>query len=92
VAGVVRKLYELALDGDVAAARCWLDHAIGRPMQAVELSAPVDQGLDAMTVLRVVMDTLAPLPNFTEIRIKLGEAFRRLETTRDGLVRPEPSG
>src|SRR5262245_9622076 len=38
VKAVGAKLKELALAGDVMAARVWLDHAIGRPPASIELT------------------------------------------------------
>jgi hypothetical protein len=90
VVAVARKLYELALDGDVSAARCWLEHIIGRPVQAVELTAP-SPGIAPMAIVRLVIDALSDLPNYEEIRARLVAAFERLEPTRDGPARLEPS-
>jgi hypothetical protein len=91
VQAVIRKLRELALDGNVTAARCFLDHAVGRPVQALELSAPASPGISPMTVVRLVIDALSDLPNYDEIRARLVAAFERLEPTRDGPARLEPS-
>jgi hypothetical protein len=92
VVAVARKLHEMALGGDVSAARCFLDHAVGRPGLAVELTAPANPQLSLMTLVRVVIDALSDLPNYEEIRAMLVEAFQRLEPARDGSVRLEASG
>jgi hypothetical protein len=91
VVAVARKLHELALDGDVSAARCWLDHMIGRPVQAVELSAPVGPRLDPLALVGIITEALSDLPNYEDIRARLVAAFRRLEPTPDGPARLEPS-
>jgi hypothetical protein len=90
VRAVINKLYELALDGDVAAARCWLEHTTGRPVQAVHLSSPAAPKIDPVTVVHMIMDALSSLPNFDEIQKRVGEAFQSpKEPTHDGLARPE---
>jgi hypothetical protein len=40
VKAVEESLHELAVGGDVAAAKVWLDHVVGKPLQAVEVSGP----------------------------------------------------
>jgi hypothetical protein len=40
VRAVEESLHEVAVGGDVAAAKVWLDHVVGKPVQAVELSGP----------------------------------------------------
>jgi hypothetical protein len=91
VVAVAHKLHEMALGGDVSAARCWLDHMIGRPLQAVELSAPAGPRLDPLALVGIITEALSDLPNYEEIRARLVAAFRRLEPTRDGPARLEPS-
>jgi hypothetical protein len=91
VVAVTRKLYELALDGDVSAARCWLDHVVGRPVQAVQLSSSAAPKIDPVTMMQVVLEALADLPNFDQIRHLLSEAFRPKEPARDSLP-PSASG
>ena len=92
VKAVALKLYELALDGDVAAARCFLDHAVGRPGIAVELSAPADPGIDPMRLLNTIMDALSPLTNYNEIRDLIVNGLRKLEVGHgDGPERLESS-
>ena len=56
------KLYSLAISGDIAAIKIWLDHLIGRPVQAVELSGPdgAAPGLD--TIMTAVLTALADYP------------------------------
>lgn len=48
IAAVIRKLHAMALDGDVSAARIFLDRVIGRPAQAIDLAiSGEDSGQDA---------------------------------------------
>jgi hypothetical protein len=92
VKAVALKPYELALDGDVAAARCYLEQTVGRPLQAVELSAPADPGITAMRLLNTIMDALSPLTNYAEIRDLIVKGLRRLEVgPGDGPSRLESS-
>jgi hypothetical protein len=89
-----RAVCQIALDqarnGD-AKAREWLSsYLIGKPLQAVPLPAPARPGIDLLTMMKVVLDALEPLPNFGEIRQRLGQAFRPpKESTRDSLARSE---
>ena len=62
VAEVEASLYKLATGGDVPAAKVWLDHVIGRPVQAVELSGPDGQTLGMEVVMTAVLAALAPYP------------------------------
>jgi hypothetical protein len=77
---IVKKLSELAAGGDVAAARLWLEHCLGKPTQALELS-----GLDGaplggdLGMLRTVV--LAALAKHPEARIEVAAALLRLRST-----------
>jgi hypothetical protein len=83
-------LQEMARGGDVAAAKVWLDHVIGKPVQAVELSGPDGSALDLSTIVGTIMVALGDMP---EARVKVAAAFRRLgEETGSGLDRIEPGG
>jgi hypothetical protein len=62
VAEVEATLYRLAVGGDVAAIKTWLDHVIGRPVQAVELSGLDGQALGMEVVITAVLAALAPYP------------------------------
>jgi hypothetical protein len=84
---VMNCLYDMAIAGDVQAAKVWLDHVLGKPPQAVEVAAPAGRTLDLTTIMVVVNEALTDYP---EARIKLADGFRRLkETARDGLSRLE---
>ena len=62
VKAVEESLHELAAGGDVAAAKVWLDHVVGRPVQAVELAGPDGQALGMEVVMTAVLAALAPFP------------------------------
>ena len=62
VKAVEEALYELAVGGDVAAAKVWLDHVVGKPVQAVELAGPDGQALGMEVVMTAVLAALAPYP------------------------------
>jgi hypothetical protein len=55
VLAVGRKLVELAKDGDVTAAKLWLEYVLGRPVQGVELS-----GLDAALMAPARIEIVIP--------------------------------
>jgi hypothetical protein len=84
VKAVEESLHELAAGGDVAAAKVWLDHVVGKPVQAVELSGPDGQALDLTCIVSTIMFALGDDP---EARVKVAAAFRRLaavEKASDG--------
>jgi hypothetical protein len=62
VKAVEESLHELAVGGDVAAAKVWLDHVVGKPVQAVELAGPDGQALGMEVVMTAVLAALAPYP------------------------------
>ena len=62
VKAVEEALHELAVGGDVAAAKVWLDHVVGKPVQAVELAGPDGQALGMEVVMTAVLAALAPYP------------------------------
>jgi hypothetical protein len=86
---VGKALLEMAIGGDVAAAKVLLDHVVGKPVQAVELSGPDGVALDLPAIVSTIMIALG---DDLTARVKVAAAFRRLgETTRDGgLERAEP--
>jgi hypothetical protein len=62
VKAVEESLHELAVGGDVAAAKVWLDHVVGKPLQAVEVSGPDGQGVGVEVLMTAVLAALAPYP------------------------------
>jgi hypothetical protein len=79
---VEASLHELAVGGDVHAARTWLEFCTGKPPQAVELAGPDGESLDLPSVVSTIMIALGDEP---EARIKVAAAFHRLGRSRDGL-------
>jgi hypothetical protein len=77
------KLVELARAGDVQAARLWLEHCCGKPVQAVELSGPdgAPLGGDLETLRAVVLGALDRHP---EARIAVAAALLRFRSSADG--------
>jgi hypothetical protein len=73
VKAVAEALYEMAVGGDVSAAKVWLEFTVGKPVQAVELSTPEDTDIG---MIGEVM--LAALGDDPDARIKVANAFRRL--------------
>jgi hypothetical protein len=69
-----QRLVELALDGDVAAARLYLEHTIGKPHQSIEFSNVNGPGLSLAVVVSMIRE-IAPEP---ERQVKLAALFRSL--------------
>jgi hypothetical protein len=67
-------LLDMSLNGDVAAARVWLDHIVGRPTQAVELTAP-GGGINFEQFASLVLHVLE---DFDEAREAVSAAFNAL--------------
>jgi hypothetical protein len=69
-----QKLIELALGGDVAAARLYLEHTIGKPRESLELAGVGGTPLSLGVVMMMIRE-IAPEP---ERQAKLAAMFRRL--------------
>ena len=82
VKAVGSKLLELAKGGDVAAAKVWLDHVIGRPKEAVEISGPDGSTLDLSVIVSVIMLALG---DDQAARGRGAAAFRQLGRADGGL-------
>ena len=85
---VEASLYETATGGDVAAAKVWLDHIVGKPVQAVELSGPDGQALGVEVVMTAVLSALAPFPEARLADIKRYSAAGKLSVA----ARPQDGG
>jgi hypothetical protein len=81
IKAVVDKLSELAKGGDIPAAKLLLDHAIGRPTQAIELSGPDGAPLADVAALQVVI--LNALADEPAARFKVAAALRGLSRNAD---------
>lgn len=77
IEAVGKKLVALARDGDVAAAKVWLDHVAGRAPQAIELSGPDGEPL-GLDWARVQSTLLAALARFPEARLAVAMKLKGL--------------
>ena len=84
VKAVITKLAELAGNGDVPAARVFLDHVIGKPTQALELSGPDGEALgqDMGKVLTTIQTALANLP---EAKFALAAELQKMSRAADDI-------
>jgi hypothetical protein len=80
VKAVEESLHELAVGGDVAAAKVWLDHVVGKPLQAVEVSGPDGQGLGVEVLMTAVLAALAPYP---EARLAVAARLKEIPREHD---------
>jgi hypothetical protein len=82
VKNVINKLAELAGNGDVAAARVFLEHCIGKPVQALQLSGPDGQSLgpDLNAITPTILTALAEHP---EAKIVVAAALQKLNHAHD---------
>ena len=62
VKDVGNALYKQALDGDVHAAKVWLEFVIGKPCQAVEIAVAEPTGLDLYSLTKLITTALEPWP------------------------------
>jgi hypothetical protein len=78
VRAVIVRLGEQAAEGDVAAAKVYLDHVLGRPAQAIELSGPDGEpiGIEMARLRGVILAALADEP---EARYKVARALMAIE-------------
>lgn len=82
VAAVEKTLYQAAVGGDVAAIRVWLEHMVGKPVQAVEVSGPDGSAIGLADVVSAVMEALG---DDMDARVRIAAAFRRLGGDGGGL-------
>ena len=85
---VGRKLKEFALEGDVSAAKLWLEYTVGKPVQAVEVSGPDGEplGVDWGRLQNVLLGALASFP---EAKIQVAMALKGLvNDVRDDAEQP----
>jgi hypothetical protein len=75
---VGRRLFDLAVGGDVAAAKVWLEYVVGKPPQALELSGPDGEplGVDWERLQNVMLGALARFP---EAKVALAAELRQLD-------------
>jgi hypothetical protein len=78
VAAVEKRLYQAAMDGDVAAMRVWLEYMVGKPMLPVELT------VEQMTRPEVVYFEAVCNPRDAHLPRMIGADGRVLDTADDG--------
>jgi hypothetical protein len=66
---------EMAIGGDVSAAKLWWSYMVGMPVQAVEVSTPDGGNLNLATVLTTI---LVALGDDEAARVKVAAAFHKL--------------
>jgi hypothetical protein len=80
VQAVIRKMAEMGRDGDVMAARCYLEYTVGKPTQAIELTGPEGGPVDLRSVMGAVMLALGDFP---EARFRVAQEFSRIGALAD---------
>jgi hypothetical protein len=86
--GIFRKVGELALGGDLGAAKLYIEHLAGRAVQAVELSGAADDdpGVDLNTLTQIIVAALEPWP---EARCAVAKALMDYRRPNSPLYPPE---
>lgn len=79
VAGLGRKLAMLGLQGDVQAAKLYLEYVVGKPPQAVELTGADGEplGVNFAAVTTIVLNALAG-PEHAEARVRIAAQLMEL--------------
>jgi hypothetical protein len=82
--GIFRKIGELALGGDLSAAKLYIEHLVGRPVQAVELTGADDEdGIDLNTLTQIIVAALEPWPEARPVVARALMDYRREVSTPD---------
>ncbi len=84
IRAIGKKLVAMALDGDVAAARLWLDHVLGKPRQQVEISGPGGSPLSMGMILMAIREA-APDPAMQE---QIADRLQQILTQQPALPAP----
>jgi hypothetical protein len=71
------KLVEEALGGNVYAAKVWLDHVLGRPLQALEISGP-DRGPVPWQMFQLILTAVREAVPDPVAQHRIAEALERL--------------
>jgi hypothetical protein len=87
---VVGKLSELARNGDVPAAKVWLEHVVGKPPQAIQVTGP-DGGPLRLSLAGITGTIMAALASFPDAQLSAGLALQAMITSHgrcgdDGLA------
>jgi len=75
---VERALYEKALAGDVNAMKVWLDHMVGRPVQALEVTDGEGEPI-GISIQRIKVAILAAVGDDPAAKMRLARALLELE-------------
>jgi hypothetical protein len=80
VQALIRKMGEMGRDGDVPAAKVYLEYTVGKPVQGIELSGADGDPmrLDMANLTTVIMQALNPHP---EARYAVAAALRTISLT-----------
>jgi hypothetical protein len=84
IEAATRKLGELAATGDVAAIKLLFEYAIGRPVQALELTGPDGEPLGGVSLVDLQITLMTALKPHPEARQAVGQALRELLSERPG--------
>jgi hypothetical protein len=71
--------------GNVGAIRTWLEHCVGKPLQAVEVSGKDGGAIDVRMIGEAMLAALGDDP---DARLKVANVFRRL--AESGMLEPGP--
>ena len=88
VRAVIGKLAELAANGDVPAARVFLEHVIGKPTQVLELSGPDGEAL-GVDMARLVATIQTAVANFPEVKFGIAAELQKLSRNADEDTEPD---
>jgi hypothetical protein len=82
VLAAFRKLRDVAMTGDVAGLKLYLEYVCGRPPQTLEVSTPEGKGVDLTMVAAIVMEAVGDDQN---IRQRIAARFAQLGRPADGM-------
>jgi hypothetical protein len=88
VQDVIRKMAAMAKDGDVAAARVFLEYTVGKPVQALEVTSPDESAPTIAMVWSVIRTALG---DDVGAMVRIAAAFHNMGTESDGLGQLEQS-
>jgi hypothetical protein len=88
-AEVIRKMGDMAVDGDTTAARIYLEYTAGKPIQALELSGPDGEPL-AVDWSRLTTVILGAVGDDPKARASIARALRGLTHDAGDAEQPGP--
>jgi hypothetical protein len=75
---MVERQVELAKGGDKVAFKILVEHLIGKPIQAVQLSGPEGEKLEGVSIADVQLAVIEALSRHPQARAEVAEAFKSL--------------